>query len=235
MDGGITLGEALAQIFWYVGEISFKLVPGTVASLTGTDMSGTGPIPAGLTPIQDPVTTNSIISFLEQTSSSERYNSLVTGWGEFVSISMVISLIFGGIIIYCFVRIRQVRHMEHMKFDAAAHPVAKQDVPRTQLRWNRIVEQAHSENEQNWRLAILEADIMLNELLDLKGYSGDTMVDKMKRIQRADFNTVDDAWEAHKVRNRIAHEGSAHQLNDRETRRIIGLYERVLKEAKVIQ
>lgn len=235
MDGGITLGGALAQIFWYVGEIAFKLVPGTVASLTGTDMSGTGPIPAGLTPIQDPVTTNSIIYFLEQTSSPDRYNSLVSGWGQFVSISMVISLMFAGVIIYCFVRIRQVRHMEHVKFDAAAHPVAKQDIPRIQLRWNRITEQANSDNEQNWRLAILEADIMLNELLDLKGYRGDTMADKMKQIQRADFNTVDDAWEAHKVRNQIAHQGSAHQLNDRETRRVIGLYERVFKEAKVIQ
>ncbi|MDO8481506.1 MAG: hypothetical protein Q7S75_00265 [bacterium] len=235
MDGGISFGQALAKIFWYVGEISFKLVPGTVASVTGTDMSGTGPIPVGLTPIAEPITTNSIISFLEQTSSPERYNSLVSGWGAFVSTSMVISLIFMAVIIYCFVRLRQVRHMEHMKFKAAQHPVAKQDIPRTQLRWGRIVEQANSDNEQNWRLAILEADIMLNEVLDLKGYVGDTMADKMKQINKGDFNTVDDAWEAHKVRNAIAHKGSAHQLNDREVRRIIGLYERVFKEARVIQ
>lgn len=125
--------------------------------------------------------------------------------------------------------------MEHMRFYAAAHPVKKQDVPRTQLRWNRIVEQAYSDDEQKWRLAILEADIMLNELLDLKGYSGDTMADKMKQIDRADFNAIDDAWEAHKVRNAIAHKGSAHQLNDRETRRIIGLYEKVFREFKIIE
>ena len=122
-----------------------------------------------------------------------------------------------------------------MKFRAAAHPVAKQDVPRTQLRWNKIVEQANSNSEQHWRLAILEADIMLNELLDLKGYKGDTMADKMKQIGRADFNTVDEAWEAHKVRNRIAHEGSAHKLNDRETRRVIALYEKVFREFKIIE
>ncbi|MDO8561926.1 MAG: hypothetical protein Q7S05_03810 [bacterium] len=235
MDGGISFGQALAKVFWYVGEISFKLVPGTVASITGTDVSGTGPIPAGLTPIADPVTTNSIISFLEKTSSPERYNSLVSGWGAFVSTSMVISLLLMAVIIYCSVRIRQVRHMERMKFEAAAHPVAAKDVPRTQLRWNRIMEQARSENEQSWRLAILEADIMLNELLDMKGYKGDTMADKMKQIDKADFNTIDDAWDAHKVRNRIAHDGSAHQLNDHETRRVISLYEHVFKEAGVIQ
>lgn len=235
MDGGISFGEAFAQIFLYVGELAFKLIPGTVASITGTDMSGTGPIPAGLSPITEPVTTNSIVEFLERTSSPERYDSLVSGWGEFVAISMAVSFLLMAVIIYCFVRIRQVRHMEHMRFYAAAHPVKKQDVPRTQLRWNRIVEQAYSDDEQKWRLAILEADIMLNELLDLKGYSGDTMADKMKQIDRADFNAIDDAWEAHKVRNAIAHKGSAHQLNDRETRRIIGLYEKVFREFKIIE
>ncbi len=235
MDGGITFGEALAQVFSYIGEIVFKLVPGTVASLTGTDISGTGPIPAGLAPITEPVTTAGIAKFLERTASAEQYSSLAGGWGTFVSVSMVFSLLLMAVIIYCFVRIRQVRHMEHVKFRAAEHPVAKQDVPRTQLRWNRIIEQTNSDNEQNWRLAILEADIMLSELLDLKGYKGDTMADKMKQIGKADFNTVDDAWEAHKIRNQIAHGGASYQLNHREARRAIGLYERVLKEARVIQ
>lgn len=235
MDGGISFGEALAQIFWYMGELAFKLIPGTVASITGTDISGTGPIPAGLSPIAEPVTTNSIVEFLEQTSSPERYDSLVSGWGEFVSMSMVISLLLMSLIIYCFVRIRQVRHMERMRFEAAAHPVAKQDIPRTQLRWNKVMEQAYSDDGQKWRLAILEADIMLNELLDLKGYKGDTMADKMKQVGRADFNSIDDAWEAHKVRNRVAHEGSAHQLNDRETRRVVGLYGKVFREFKIIE
>jgi len=235
MDGGITFGEALANVFLYMGELAFRLVPGTVASLTGTDISGTGPIPIGLTPITEPITTASIIEFLEKTSSPERYDALVSGWGQFVAISMVISLLLMSVIIYCFVRIRQVRHMEHMKFRAAEHPVAKQDVPRTQLRWNKIVEQANSNSEQHWRLAILEADIMLNELLDLKGYKGDTMADKLKQVERADFNSIDDAWEAHNVRNTIAHEGASYQINNREARRIISLYEKIFREFKIIE
>ena len=235
MDGGISFGDALAKIFWYLGEISFKLVPGTVASVVGTDASGIGPIPAGLTPITEPVTTTSIVSFLERSAEPERYQSLVDFWNTFVPITMTASLIFTGFIIYCFIRLRQIRHLEHLKFKAAQNPVLAKDIPRTQLRWNRVQEQAHSDNEQNWRLAILEADIMLNELLDIKGYKGDTMADKMKQIERADFNTVDSAWEAHRVRNRIAHEGSAHLLNSREVDRIMRLYERVLKEFKLIQ
>ena len=76
---------------------------------------------------------------------------------------------------------------------------------------------------------------MLNELLDLKGYKGNTMADKLKQVERADFNSIDDAWEAHKIRNTIAHEGASFQINNREVRRIIGLYEKVFREFKIIE
>src|SRR3989344_6323736 len=59
MNGDLSFGDAFAQIFWYVGEIAFKFVPGTVATLAGTS-SGGSPIPTGVTPITEPVTTASI-------------------------------------------------------------------------------------------------------------------------------------------------------------------------------
>jgi len=234
MDGGASIGSALSNIFWFIGQVAFKLVPATVATIIGTESSGAGPIPAGFSPITEPVTAGSIVSFLERTSSQQDFSVFVHRWDVFVAISMVICLILGTGIIYCVIRIRQVRHLERMKFEAAERSVAAEDVPLTHLRWNKVLEQANSDSEQHWRLAILEADIMLNELLDLKGYKGDTMADKMKQVERADFNSIDDAWEAHKVRNTIAHEGASYQINNREARRIIGLYEKIFKEFKVI-
>lgn len=235
MGPDISFGDALAQVFRYIGEIGFKLVPGTVASLVGTDSSGIAPIPAGVTPITEPVTTASIVAFLEKTSSPEQFSSFVHNWNVFVAISMFISLLLSTAIIYCFIRIRQVRHMERLKFEAAAYTVKAKDIPKTQLRWNRIMEQVDSGNPQSWRLSILEADIMLNELLDLRGYKGETISDKMKQVDRASFNTIDQAWEAHKVRNRIAHEGFNLQLDESEMRRTISLYSRVFKESQIIQ
>ena len=76
---------------------------------------------------------------------------------------------------------------------------------------------------------------MLNELLDVMGYKGETMADKMRTIDRASFNSIDLAWEAHKIRNKIAHDGSAHQLTLREARRVVTLYEKVLKDARYIE
>ena len=229
------MSEVFSNIFWFIGEVAFKLVPAIVATVTGAESSGAGPIPAGFSPIIEPVTAGSIVDFLERTSSQQEFSTLVHRWDVFVAISMLISLVLGTAIIYCIIRIRQVRHLERMKFRDAERSVAAADVPRTQLRWSKVMEQASSHSEQHWRLAILEADIMLNELLDLRGYKGDTMADKLKQVERADFNSIDDAWEAHKIRNTIAHEGASFQINNRETRRIISLYEKVFREFKIIE
>ena len=235
MTPDVTLGGALAKMFWFIGELAFKFVPGTVATIAGTDASGTGPILSGFSPIEEPVSVTGIVSFLENTSTPEKFSSFVHSWSVFVAISMFLSFILATGVIYCVIRIRQIRHIERMQLRAAEHTVAAEDIPKTQLRWNRVQEQAHSDSEQSWRLAILEADIMLNELLDLQGYRGETMADKMKQVDRAGFNTIDSAWEAHKIRNQVAHEGSGVVLNPREVKRVINLYESVFKEFKFIQ
>jgi len=101
-------------------------------------------------------------------------------------------------------------------------------------RWEKIVEKANSNAPADWRLAILDADIMLDELLRSKGYVGDSVGDMLKSVDKSNFLTLDNAWEAHKVRNRIAHDGAEFDLNERETQRVISLFESVFKEFKVI-
>ncbi|HWO07326.1 MAG TPA: hypothetical protein VNM40_01945 [Candidatus Paceibacterota bacterium] len=151
-------------------------------------------------------------------------------WGPIFPFAMFITLLAGVGIIYCALRIWQIRQAEWAGFRKAQRTVAAEDVPATQLRWNRVLEHANSDDEHKWRLAILEADIMLNELLDLQGYKGETMAEKMKQVDRANFNSIDDAWEAHKVRNRVAHEGVEYHISEREKNKVINLYARVFHE-----
>ncbi len=101
-------------------------------------------------------------------------------------------------------------------------------------KWKQIVEHAESDIPSNWRLAIIEADIMLDDLLFQLHLPGDTMGEKLKAVEKSDFNTIENAWEAHKTRNMIAHEGSDFLLSKRETLRIISLYESVFKEFHMI-
>lgn len=101
-------------------------------------------------------------------------------------------------------------------------------------RWNLVIEHVNSEEPNNWKMAVLEADIMLDEMLDIQQYHGQSVGDKLKLVEKSDFNTIDMAWEAHKVRNQIAHEGNQFMLSQREARRVVNLYEQVFNEFEYI-
>ncbi len=100
--------------------------------------------------------------------------------------------------------------------------------------WKRIVKLSESESESDWRVAIIEADIILDDLLYKLRLPGDTIGEKLKGVEPSDFLSLEAAWEAHKARNNIAHGGQSISLNQREARRIISLYEKVFKEFYLI-
>ncbi|MGM0482875.1 MAG: hypothetical protein ACQEP6_03395 [Patescibacteria group bacterium] len=100
-------------------------------------------------------------------------------------------------------------------------------------RWQRIIDHIESEHPNDWRIAILEADAILDEILTKMGYEGDSIADKLKQIERSDFHTLEKAWEAHKIRNKVVHEADF-ALSKREAKRIVGLYRSVFEEFRFI-
>lgn len=101
-------------------------------------------------------------------------------------------------------------------------------------KWAKVLEHVNSEHPSDWKLAILEADIMLNDMLEKMGYAGATMSDKLKSVEPSDFDTLQEAWEAHKIRNSIAHEGSDYVVNKPEAERVIRLFKKVFEEFEYI-
>ena len=101
-------------------------------------------------------------------------------------------------------------------------------------RWEKIIRYTNSNNASDWPLAVIEADVMLEELLRTMGYGGESVGEMLKLVDKNEFLTIEDAWEAHKTRNAIAHSGGTFQLNERETKRTIALFEKVFKEFRVI-
>ncbi|HMP67531.1 MAG TPA: hypothetical protein PKA60_02170 [Candidatus Paceibacterota bacterium] len=108
------------------------------------------------------------------------------------------------------------------------------DYPKTESpknrRWSHIQTLINSHNVNDWRQAIIEADIILEEMLDKMGYKGDSIGDKLKKVEKSDFLTLDSAWEAHKIRNRIAHKGSNYILSKDDADRAIEMYRQVFSE-----
>jgi hypothetical protein len=101
--------------------------------------------------------------------------------------------------------------------------------------WEAIRAKLLSENQSDWRLAIIEADIYMDRLLDDRGFHGDTTSDKLKQVGPGQLASVQIAWEAHKVRNRIAHDGAAFMLTQPEARRVLSYFEIVFRDLEAIQ
>ena len=97
-------------------------------------------------------------------------------------------------------------------------------------RWIRVQNLIQSHTSSDWRQAIIEADILLDEMLTRMNYEGDSIGDKLKQIEESDFITLNKAWEAHKIRNHIAHRGGGFTFSESEAERVINLYRQVFEE-----
>jgi hypothetical protein len=97
-------------------------------------------------------------------------------------------------------------------------------------KWERVQRLLNSYNTNDWKQSIMEADIMLEEMLNKMGYKGNGIGEMLKQIEESDFITLNKAWEAHKVRNNIAHRGGDQVLSKDEAERVVGLYKKVFEE-----
>lgn len=94
-------------------------------------------------------------------------------------------------------------------------------------RWS-IVQTMTSQGGNGLRQAIMEADKLLDYVLQGKGYRGETMAERMRSANRQ-FTRRNDVWAAHKLRNALAHEVDF-DLVPRQVKQSIAAYERAIKD-----
>ncbi len=169
------------------------------------------------------------------TSTDSVYIFFIVTWWIVSLISYVVSAGLLGIIIYTKIRLHELEHeLDHRIEHAEEHFAHEHSHGSENHRWQEALLHADSDNPNDWRLAIIEADIMLEEALNTLGYSGTTIGDKLKQISPQFLKSVDDAWKAHKVRNEIAHKGSDFVLTKRLAKESMDQYRRVLEELHAI-
>lgn len=98
-------------------------------------------------------------------------------------------------------------------------------------RWQVIKDKLEAEDESNYKMAVIEADKVFDELLKEAGYPGEDMGTRLKQVTKDQLSNIDEVWQAHKVRNRIAHE-PYYQLNKRDAKRAVEIYKRATEDLK---
>lgn len=166
-------------------------------------------------------------------STLELYEKVSAFAIYYVPFATLASLLFLTGAIYSIIRIGQLKAEEHERLEEslARHEASKGKVEVT--RWQTILTHATSDNPNDWKQAIIDADIILDELLTTMGYEGDGVGEKLKAADPVNFRKLNEAWGAHKVRNTIAHT-AGYTLTQHETRRAIELYRQVFEEFYVV-
>lgn len=163
------------------------------------------------------------------------FNALKVFLGDLTGLALVLSVFFVIVIIYCVEQLKVIRNKEKLMYDTKTEPAYETGLPESgdallAHRWDTVIQHVSSSNPNDWRQAIIDADIMLDDILTKLGYQGEGVGEKLKRVEEGEMRHRQDAWDAHLVRNRIAHDGSAFQITQVEAQHVINLYKRVFEE-----
>lgn len=94
------------------------------------------------------------------------------------------------------------------------------------LKWLKIESKLGDDESVN-QMAIISADKLLDQALKARGFSGETMAERMKKAE-GQFKDKKSVWLAHKLRNRIVHEEIT--IKKSGTKRALAVYKRALRD-----
>jgi len=159
---------------------------------------------------------------------------LIEKWPLWAMISLVVSMFLGFFVIYFNMKIKEVKKLDEKIFGTVLVPADDGKSGQKNERWLKVLQHLETDSQAEWKAAILEADVILDEMTIKMGYRGNSLGERLKSVEPSDFLTINKAWEAHKVRNAIAHDGSDYFLTKREVKRVIDLYRQVFEEFDLI-
>jgi len=165
------------------------------------------------------------------TSEADIQNAFFLGLQDIEWVALGVSVVFLIVIIAFRLRLEHLEdrlHHERTERELAALKL-EQTKPKNP-RWQQVLALATSAYASDWRRAVIEADSMLAALLTARGFAGTNVGEQLTGASAANFATLDLAWQAHKVRNRIAHEGETFLITERDAVATIDLYRRVFEE-----
>jgi hypothetical protein len=145
---------------------------------------------------------------------------------------LIIALIFFAGVVYFVIETGWFS----LRVERFRHIVLQSNISRKQAQesWRRIEEQFYRGGESDLKVAILEADKLLNDALREAGIMGIQLGDRLKKTSTSQVPNLNELWQAHKLRNQIAHEPNFKLKRD-VAERALGIYETALRNLGIFQ
>ncbi len=147
-------------------------------------------------------------------------------------IFIIFSLFFFGFIIFALVKTLWLRRLIYWDlqefFTFRPYGIRKID-----KQWLKIKGRLDTGLEGEYKLAIIEADLLIDDILKKMGYGGETLGERLSKLTTVSLPNLETVKEAHKSRNNIVHDPD-YRLPLDEARRTIEAYEKALTDLQAL-
>ena len=101
--------------------------------------------------------------------------------------------------------------------------------PKMARRWQRIMRRLDAGSESEYKLAIIEADALLDEMLKKMRLGGETADERLQKITPFMIPNVEELKVSHQVRNSIVYDPD-YRLSLSEARRVLLVYQKTFED-----
>ncbi len=112
-----------------------------------------------------------------------------------------------------------------------------QDTPvikgQMQKRWEEAESKLNSFKPEQWRLSILEVAEILEETLEISGFGGETLSDKLEGMNAGQLSNLEQLKESNKIRQKIIEDGTF-MLNQDDAKRVVDVFAEALESFETI-
>lgn len=95
-------------------------------------------------------------------------------------------------------------------------------------RWKRIQARLSVESEYEYKLAIMEAEDLFNEVLKDKGFAGKTIEERIGQVKKIQLPNPEEVIDAHKTRNLVAHDPN-YRITKEEAKKVLESFEKGIR------
>lgn len=101
-------------------------------------------------------------------------------------------------------------------------------------KWDKIKGKMEVSNESAWKVAIIEADNLIDDLIKRMGYKGENMGERLAGINPGQIENIEELKKAHETRNRLIHEEDF-KLDKETAEKVLGYYENFLRYFEALE
>jgi hypothetical protein len=104
---------------------------------------------------------------------------------------------------------------------------------KTKKTWEMITNKMESGNPVDYKVAVIEADDFIDEIVKGMGYKGANFGERLEKIPKDHIVNISGMTQAHQVRNKIIHDDNF-VLSQNDARGVLSQYEEFLRSFGVI-